>query len=299
MIRTAEEGPVTFRLGLWGRLVAFPHSIFALPFALGMFVLCAARFRVSLTQFLLILVCLVAARTAAMACNRVLDARIDASNPRTLAREIPSGRVSLGEASLLWAASTCVFLGGAYLLGSHCLLLTPVVLLVLFGYSLTKRFTPWSHLVLGFALALAPGGVWYALTATWSLLPVPLMTAVLFWVAGFDVLYSCQDEAFDRSQGLFSVPARFGVARAFAIAKTFHGIAVLLLILFGFMWQLTPWYYVFVAVFAAFLVKQYSLISPEDLSRIDAAFFTQNGLASFSFLISTIVEWSLFSSGPQ
>jgi 4-hydroxybenzoate polyprenyltransferase len=278
------------RLSRWGNFVKFSHTIFALPFALGIFVLCTARVSVTWEQFLGVLLCLVTARTSAMAVNRIVDRDIDAKNPRTSSRELPAGLMTMKEAVLLWGGSTVLFLIGSYALGWHCFVLSPLVLIILWGYSFAKRFTSGAHILLGLALALAPGGVWYALTAEWSFVPVPLMFAVLFWVAGFDILYSCQDTEFDRTHGLHSIPSRLGVSRAFTIARFSHIFAVLFLLLFGETMGLSWWYYLFVAIFSLFLVRQHLMLSPRDLSRIDAAFFTQNGYASVSFLLAAIVE---------
>ncbi|MCI5066036.1 putative 4-hydroxybenzoate polyprenyltransferase [bacterium] len=278
------------RLSLWSRFLALPHTVFALPFGLGMLVLCSERFAVSLTDFVAIVVCVISARSAAMSCNRIVDREIDAKNTRTKQRELPAGEISLSEAVILFLCSSVVFFLFSTIIGWHCTLFAGPVLAVLCLYSFAKRFTSQVHLLLGFALALAPGGVWYAITAEWSWLPIPLMVAVMAWVAGFDILYSCQDETFDRDHGLFSIPARYGVKRAFLFSRILHLCAVFFLVLFGVAWGVSAFYYVFVALFALLLVWQHRLLSPADLSRIDAAFFTANGCASMLFLIATLVE---------
>lgn len=274
----------------WGSLVRFSHTIFAAPFALSMAAVCARSVPVSPLQLLWVVVALVTARTAAMAFNRLVDRAIDAKNPRTAGRELPAGILSVSSVRLLLLLSMLGFLLSSYLVGAHCLPLAPLVLAVLCGYSLTKRFTRCSHLVLGVALALAPGGVWFALTAQWSPVPLPLMAAVMVWVAGFDILYSCQDADFDREQGLFSLPSRIGVARAMGWARAFHVAAVVLLILFGAEVQLGMLYFVGVALFAALLFSQHLLVAPDDLSRIDAAFFTRNGCASLVFFLFVVLD---------
>lgn len=270
-------------------LVKFSHTVFAFPFALAMLVVVSRTYSISLTQYIFIAAALVTARTAAMAFNRIIDAKIDALNPRTKNREIPSGELSVKSAWFLVAATCALFLIFSALLGMHCLLLAPLVLGFLFFYSWTKRFTKYSHLVLGLALSLAPGGVWYALTAKLALFPLTLMAAVLFWVGGFDILYSCQDSEFDRSVGLHSIPSEMGVARAFNLAKIFHFVAVVLLVFFGLQADLGVFYYLGIALFAYLLFSQYLIISPKDLTRIDAAFFTRNGLASLIFLVAVLL----------
>lgn len=281
---------LTHRFRVWGGLVKFSHSVFALPFALSMLLIAGRSHPVSSAQFCWILAAVVAARTTAMAFNRIIDRRIDAQNPRTWNRELPRGDVSMGGALFLLFGSSGIFLLSAAALGWHCLVLAPLVLFVLLGYSLTKRFTSLSHVVLGIALALAPGGVWYALTAEWSFLPVWMMLGVLCWVAGFDILYSCQDVEFDSTHALFSIPSRFGIARAFVIARLLHVLAVLFLVVFGFSLGLGGWYWLGLAVFAIILASQYRLISPESLSRIDAAFFTRNGCASIIYFIAVAMD---------
>jgi 4-hydroxybenzoate polyprenyltransferase len=241
----------------------------------------------------LLVVCVVAARTAAMAFNRLVDARIDAANPRTAEREIPRGAVSPREAALLVVLSALAFVAAAGLLGIHCLVLTPPVLLVLLGYSYAKRYTSLCHVVLGIALALAPGGVWYALTAEWSPAPLPLMGAVLAWVAGFDILYSCQDEAFDRAHGLRSVPQTLGVANARLLAFLLHVASVALLLVTGAVFSCGPVYYVAVAAFGAVVASQHLAVAKRGISCIDQVFFTRNGVASIGFLLLVLIDTSL------
>ncbi len=277
------------QLRLYAGLVKFSHTVFALPFALSMLVVLARTHPVSWSQIVWILVALVSARTAAMAFNRLIDRDVDARNPRTREREIPSGKLSVAKVRGLLFISSAVFLGSAAVLGLHCLVLAPFVLGILLLYSWTKRFTSSSHIVLGLSLALAPGGVWYALTAEVALLPVLLMAAVLFWVAGFDILYSCQDVNFDTEQHLFSIPVRCGVATAFWLARLFHVIAFVFLGLFGVEATLGIHYFAGLLVFGLILGSQHLIISPKDLSRIDAAFFTRNGTASLVFFLAVIL----------
>lgn len=272
-------------LKTYASLVKFSHTIFALPFALSMFIIVAQRYPFSVSQLICILLALVTARTAAMAFNRLSDRNIDAKNPRTREREIPAGKLSVREVYFLLLVNIICFIASAAYLGIHCLVLSPIVLFVLLGYSWTKRFTAAAHIFLGLALALAPGGVWYALTAQWSWTPIPLMLGVLLWVAGFDILYSCQDFDFDKANNLFSVPVKFGIQRSFIIARLLHLLAFLFLVEFGIVAQLGITYFIGVVVFGLIIASQHLLISPNDLSRINAAFFTRNGIASVVFML--------------
>ena len=265
-------------------LVVFAHTVFALPFALLSAILAAGGVPSGRT-LLWILVAMVGARSAAMSFNRIVDRNLDARNPRTARREIPSGVVSPFAAGVFCAVSAALLVVAAAQLNRLCLYLSPVALAIVLGYSYAKRHTAAAHLVLGLSLAIAPVGAWVAVTGAFALPPVLLGLGVVFWVAGFDVIYSLQDEEFDRREGLRSIPARFGAPRALQIARLFHGAT------------LTLFYAVFVAVgggwlFGAavvvaglFLVRQHRLVSPGDLSRVDAAFFTANGWLSVAFLV--------------
>lgn len=279
------------RLRVWADLIKFSHSIFALPFALSMFIVVAIDSTVTLKQLCWIIVALVSARTAAMGFNRLLDRHIDAANPRTAGREVPASKVSLGGVVNLIIISTAVFLLSAWQLGRHCLLLAVPVIGFLFFYSYTKRFTSYSHLVLGAALALAPGGVWYALTAEFAFLPVIMMAAVMFWVAGFDIIYSCQDLDFDRARSLYSIPALVGADRALQISKLFHLVSLALLVYFGITAEYGTLYFSGVLIFGFFLFSQHRMISAADLSRADAAFFTRNAAASFVYFLGMLGEY--------
>lgn len=278
------------RLALWGSFVTFSHSIFALPFALIMMVVLGRAYPLSWVQVVSLLVAVVAARTAAMSFNRLVDVSIDAANPRTRGRELPSRRVSSREAWALTICSALVFALAAATLGMHCLIMVPPVLVVLLGYSLLKRFTAMCHFVLGLALALAPGGVWYAMTATWEWQPLWLMGAVLTWVAGFDILYSCQDMDFDREQGLFSVPRYLGFRGARLLAATLHLLTVVLLVEFGVVFELHSAYSFGVAVFAALLLNQHVLVARRGIACIDQVFFTRNGAASLLLFVFVVLD---------
>lgn len=278
------------RVAVWGSLVKFSHSVFALPFAVMMIIFVAEERSISVTQVALLLVCVVSARTAAMAFNRLVDAEIDARNPRTVNREIPAGAVSRGSALTLILLSGAVFVAGAAGLGWHCFVLSPLVIVVLLGYSLVKRVSSMCHVVLGLALALAPGGVWYALTGEWSWRPVPLMATVLLWVAGFDILYSCQDAEFDRVNKLFSVPSALGIERAKLLSLALHGLAVFSLIVNGFMFSVGAIYWIGVLLFTGFLLSQHRIVRREGLASIDQVFFTKNGAASVVLCLCVVAD---------
>ena len=275
------------RVGLYGRMIRFSHSVFALPFALSSAVI-AAGHGISWRQVAWILVAMVGARSAAMGFNRLADQRLDARNPRTAGRELPRGVLSRREVWVFVVASAATLVVAAAMLNPLCLALSPVALLVVFGYSYTKRFTALSHLFLGLALAVAPMGAWLAIRGRFEAPPVVLGLAVLFWVAGFDTIYACQDEAFDRAEGLHSLPARFGIRRALLIARLFHVIAVALLAAVYALAPLHPAYLAGVAVVAGLLVYEHSLVHADDLSRIDAAFFTVNGWISLGYFAVTL-----------
>ena len=281
-----ENNSLDFRK--FSQLVVLPHSVFALPFALASLVLALRQpdaLELTAVKAVFVLIALVSARTAAMAFNRLVDADIDAKNPRTSDRHIPRGTLTTKSVRALVILSSAVFVISAGFLGLHCLVLSPIVLGVLLGYSLTKRFTSMSHLFLGLALALAPGGAWWVLVPRVDAVPLLLMGAVLCWVAGFDVLYSCQDQDFDSRQGLHSIPARFGLAGALRLSIAFHLLATVLFFSVGFAASLGTTYYVGLACISAVLLGQHRLVSADDLSRVNRAFFTFNGIVSVAFFL--------------
>ena len=278
---------------LWGGFVKFSHSVFALPFALVSLLVAASRYGISWQQVVLIIAAVVAARTAAMSFNRLIDREFDAKNPRTRWRELPSGAISVRSAWALACGSSLIFLACSRFLSFECAVLAPIVLAVLFSYSYTKRFTAYSHLILGLSLALAPGGAWFAVSAKLEYLPIPLMAAVLFWVAGFDLLYACQDVEFDRATKLHSIPARFGVAAAFRVAIIFHLFCIACLFYFVYLAALGIAAYVGATLFSIAIYSQYRLVSPNDLERIDLAFFVRNGLAGCLFFVGVLTDWLL------
>jgi 4-hydroxybenzoate polyprenyltransferase len=295
---TAE--PQTFsgasRLARYASLVKLPHTVFALPFALVGVTLASYVAPVNARVVGWVVVAFTAARFAAMAFNRVVDRAIDARNPRTRSRELPSGALGVGEAVTSIAVASAVFVLAAGMLNPLCLALSPVALAWVLFYSYTKRFTRWSHLALGLGLGIAPVGGFLAVTGRWSQpwwMLCALALAVTTWVGGFDIFYALQDEAFDRREGLHSIPVAFGARGAVAIARLLHLATVALLALVGLA---TPagggglLYFAGVAVAAGLLVYEHALVRADDLSRLDAAFFTMNGIISVTFFAFVIAE---------
>jgi len=279
----------TAALFAFARDIKLAHSVFALPFALASAWLVSRIQAVSWSQVGWIVVAMVGARSSAMGFNRIVDRRIDAANPRTRDREIPSGRLPLGMAWAVTLFATVIFAGAAWMLNPLCLALSPVALLVLWGYSLTKRFTALCHLVLGLALGLAPIAVWIGLTGTVGASALVLGGAVTTWVAGFDVLYSLQDREFDTKIGLRSLPVALGEAGALVASALLHLCTVALLFLLPTTALLAWPYLVGVGIITAVLVYEHWLIRPGDLSRLDRAFFALNGWISLGFLAAVLV----------
>ncbi len=277
---------------LWAKIkimlemIKFEHSVFALPFAL-MGALLAARGLPVVAVLWWLILAMVAARTAAMGFNRIVDRRFDAANPRTADRAIPAGAVKLWEAWLLVLAAAAVFFFACAMLNPLALLISPLALALAFIYSLTKRFTWLCHVVLGLALALSPLGGWVAVAGTLVGYPWLLSLGVAFWVAGFDTVYACLDAEFDRDAGLYSLPARFGSRRAFHLAGLFHVLAFLCFVATGFIMELHPVYALGLAVAAGALFYQHRAVNPGDLSRIKLSFFTANGVISLVLFAAT------------
>jgi 4-hydroxybenzoate polyprenyltransferase len=263
-------------------MIKWEHSIFALPFALCGAMLAAGGIP-TLRQLLWIIIAMISARSAAMAFNRVADAAIDAANPRTRTRALPAGTLSPGFVNAFVIVSCAIFVLAASQLNRLALDLSPVALAVVLLYSYTKRFTRWSHLVLGFALGMAPAAAWIAVRGSLDPRILLLTAAVTFWVGGFDVLYACQDYDFDRQSGLHSIPRYVGVGGALAIARTFHVIMLLLLIALVAAFGLGKVAMVGVLAVAILLTYEHTLVSPRDLSKLNAAFFTMNGVISVVF----------------
>lgn len=271
-------------VGVTLEMIKWEHSVFALPFALTGAML-AARGWPPGAKLLWIIVCMIAARSAAMAFNRWADADLDAANPRTRMRAIPSKHLTRGFAIGFTAAMSVVFLLGAWRLNLLALMLAPIALAILLLYSYTKRFTRWSHLFLGLALGIAPAGAWIAIRGSLDPRILVLTAAVLFWVGGFDVLYACQDEEHDRSAGLCSIPSSFGLVSAFWVARIMHIIMMCFLVSLVVLFHLGVIAIVGVVAVAGLLVWEHSMVSPRDLSRLNAAFFTMNGVIAIIFFL--------------
>ncbi len=276
--------PVLRNLRVTLEMIKWEHSIFALPFALCGAMLAAAGLP-SAHQLLWIVIAMIAARSAAMAFNRLADASIDAANPRTRTRALPAGQLSPTFVATFVVVSCAIFILAASQLNRLTLWLSPVALAVLLLYSYTKRFTRWSHLVLGFTLGIAPSAAWIAVRGSLDLRILLLTAAVTFWVGGFDILYACQDFEFDRRAGLYSIPCHFGIGAALWVARAFHAIMLLLLIALVAMFGLGKLALAGVFVVALLLLYEHSLVKADDLSRLNAAFFTMNGVISVVFLL--------------
>lgn len=276
----------------FGRMIKFSHSVFALPFAFvsGLIAYTTQQVTITWSDVALLLVCMVSARTAAMGFNRIADRDIDAINPRTRNREIPAGKVSIGEAKIFTAVAVVVFIAASFAVNTLCGILSVPLLALLLGYSLTKRYTVAAHFVLGLCLGAAPVGVWFALTGAFAWAPIMLCLGVTLWTAGFDIYYSCQDEQFDRSQQLKSVPARLGAIRSIRLVRPIHALSILFYTLFGVFAGLGPLFYIGVVLVAAILIYEAWLLRNGDLSRIDLAFFNLNGYVSILFAIATMVD---------
>lgn len=293
-------------------LVKFSHTIFALPFALiGFFLatypwvaaIISSYFSTSAYNtvtypyqkplgliFVLVLICMVTARSAAMAFNRYLDRQFDAKNPRTAIREIPAGIISANSALLFTIANCLIFIVATFFINNLCFALSPVALFVILFYSYTKRFTALCHLVLGLGLSLAPIGAYLAVTGSFSVLPVLFSLTVLCWVSGFDIIFALQDEDFDRREGLQSIPVALGTAKALNVSRLLHAMASVLVILAGFYGSFGLFYWIGVGVFISMLIYQHRIVKPGDLSRVNIAFMTANGIASVVFAVFVITD---------
>ena len=277
------------KFGVMLELVKFEHTVFALPFALTSAVL-AADGLPELRILLWILVAMVGARTSAMAFNRIADLEYDRLNARTASRALPAGILSLAEVWALTLISSGVFVLAAAMLNRLAFALSPVALLVILGYSYTKRFTTLSHLVLGLALGIAPVGAWIAVTGRIDLPPIILSAAVMFWTAGFDIIYALQDLEFDAKLGLFSIPNALGPGRGLLVSRLFHAFSIVLLAAFGILMGVGAAYYVGVALMAVLLVYEQHLVKPDDISKVNVAFFNVNGFVSIGFFLFALTD---------
>ena len=295
-------------------LVKFSHTIFAMPFALiGFFLgmkagLYTGQSNLNMTigwgyditnfviwqkigfKFFLVILCMITARSAAMAFNRYLDSHFDGKNPRTVIREIPAGIISK-ESALRFVIINCiVFITATFFINKICFFLSPVALFVILFYSYTKRFTALCHLVLGVGLSLAPIGAYLAVTGEFALLPILFSLAVLFWVSGFDIIYALQDEAFDKSQQLHSIPAAIGKTKALRLSELLHVLSAGFVLFAGYYGGFGFWYSVGAGFFVCLLIYQHLLVKPNDLSKVNMAFFTTNGIASIVFAVFVLLD---------
>jgi 4-hydroxybenzoate polyprenyltransferase len=273
-------------------LIKFSHTVFALPFAIIGFSLAihSGEAVFNFQKLFLVIGCMVFARSAAMAFNRYIDRGFDAQNPRTAAREIPAGQISPKAAAVFTLSSSAAFMLCAWFINDLCFYLSPVALFVVLGYSYTKRFTPLCHLILGLGLSLAPIGAYLALTEHFDSLPIIFSLIVFMWVGGFDIIYALQDEEFDRSQGLKSIPVLLGKPGALRLSELMHLITAGAVI-GGFLYGHFSWLYVIGAtVFTALLIYQHLIVKPDDLSRVNLAFGTTNGIASVIFSVFVCLD---------
>jgi 4-hydroxybenzoate polyprenyltransferase len=293
-------------VGHYLSLVKFSHTVFAMPFAMiGFFLAIGSPDRPEAgvagsdlpVKFLLVVLCMVTARSAAMAFNRYLDRRFDALNPRTAIREIPAGIISANSALWFTILMSGLFILSAAFINPLCLYLSPVALAVVLGYSYTKRFTPLCHLILGLGLSLAPIGAYLAVTGAFHPLPILFSLAVLFWVGGFDIIYALQDEEFDKANRLHSIPSWLGKAKALRVSELFHVLTAGFIVLAGVQGGFGAWYWLGAALFLGLLVYQHTVVKPNDLSRVNLAFMTANGMASVAFAAFVITD--LLLKGAQ
>jgi 4-hydroxybenzoate polyprenyltransferase len=273
-------------------LVTFSHTIFAMPFAfIGFFLaINTTSNQFSWLKLALMVLCMIFARNAAMAFNRYLDRDIDAKNPRTKVRDIPAGRIPAKNALIFTIINCLLFIGATWFINSLCFYLSPIALIVILGYSVTKRFTALCHLVLGLGLSLAPIGAYLVVTGEFALLPILFSLAVLCWVSGFDIIYALQDEDFDRSENLHSIPSYLGKKNALMLSNFLHVLAAAFVIAPLFFTVLAWPYYVGLLIFISMLIYQHLLVKPNDLSKVNFAFMTTNGIASVAFSLCFLFD---------
>src|ERR1700754_1952374 len=280
-------------------LVTFTHTIFAMPFAfIGFFLaVSTTNYKFNWVELLMMVLCMVFARNSAMAFNRYLDRDIDAKNPRTKVRDIPAGRISPTSALTFTIINCSLFIITAFFINRLCFYLSPVALLVVLGYSATKRFTALCHLVLGLGLSLAPIGAYLVITGQFALTPLFFSFAVLCWVSGFDIIYALQDEDFDRSQKLHSIPAWLGKVNALRLSTFLHVLSAIFIVMPAFYTTVGVLYYIGIVFFCIMLTYQHRLVKPNDLSRVNFAFMTTNGIASVVFASLFLLDRTLLLHG--
>lgn len=291
-----SRGGLVERAMTFGRMIKFSHSVFALPFAIVSAIVVVNVTSITLTWLdaLFLLICMVSARTAAMGFNRIVDRTIDAKNPRTKNRELPSGKIGAREAWIFTGVATLVFIAASFAINVLCGILSVPLLALLYGYSLTKRYTWGAHFVLGACLGAAPIGVWFALTGSFDWAPILLGLGVTLWTAGFDIYYSLQDEEFDRESGLKSFPARFGTMRSIRTVRFVHACAVAAYAGFGIVAGMSVPFWIGLAGITAILAYEAWLLRGGDLSRIDLAFFNLNGYVSILFAVAVSLDVWVF-----
>ena len=276
-------------------LIKFSHTIFALPFALIGYSLAIKEVEIfsntsKIKLFFLVVLCMIFARSAAMAFNRYIDRKIDAKNPRTASREIPAGIISEQKALYFVLINCVLFIATTFYINAICFYLSPIALFTILFYSYTKRFTSLCHFVLGIGLSLAPIGAYLAVAGAFSLLPILFSITVFTWVAGFDIMYALQDEEFDKSEQLFSIPSQLGITKALKLSIIVHFITAALIVGIGLYSNLNYSYWIGASIFIALLIYQHKIVKPNDLSRINLAFGTTNGIASLVFAFFTILS---------
>ncbi|GLI34351.1 UbiA-like polyprenyltransferase [Desulforhabdus amnigena] len=278
------------RIQTYGRLIKFSHTVFALPFALAAALLANRQHPMTWFNLGCIILAMAAARSAAMGFNRFADYEYDRRNPRTVERPLTSGKIDKQSVLLFITISSAIFILTAAILGRLCLVLSVPVLLILFSYSYTKRFTAFAHLFLGFAIGLAPLGAWIAITGAWDSRILLLSMALMTYIAGFDILYACQDVEFDREQNLFSIPSRWGVHRAFKISAFLHVLTFLFLFSVYFVFDLGFIYLAFLACISFLLILEHRLVRPDHLEKIDLAFFHVNSAVSVLLFVAVLAD---------
>jgi 4-hydroxybenzoate polyprenyltransferase len=278
------------KIAVYLRMIKFSHSVFALPFAFTSALIASSGIP-ELRKIVWIAIAMVGARSGAMGMNRIIDRKIDSANPRTRGREIPRGAIGVFEAVLLVIVSFVFFAYAAYMLNPLCLKLSPLAIAVLIAYSYTKRFSWMSHFVLGLAISAAPLGAWMAVKGSFDIEIIPLSIAVIFWLAGFDVLYALQDLDFDSTYGLYSIPKRFGVRKSIYFSRIFHMTSFFLLVTNGMIFKLGGVYWTGMFLTAGLFLYEHSLIREDDLSKLDFAFFNMNGYISATVFIFTLMDY--------
>jgi len=278
------------KISTYLRMIKFSHSIFALPFAFTSAIIASSGIP-TLKQIFWIIIAMVGARSGAMGLNRIIDLDIDRKNPRTSSRELPQGIISLSEALAFVIVSFGLMVFSAYMLNPLCLKLSPIAIVVLILYSYTKRFTWASHFVLGLSIAGAPLGAWIAVKGTLDMEIIALGTAIVFWLAGFDILYALQDIDFDKEHGLYSIPKRFGLRKSLYLSRIFHMLAFALFVINGLIFNLNGFYWTGIVITGVLLIYEHSLIREDDLRKLNMAFFNMNGYISMTIFVFTLMDY--------